>query len=71
MLVDFVRPKPCPIVSAHAVASADRLRYSLVDPWPGVLIVSLSTCIVAGQRIILVANVGRSDFILLSGLSKL
>ena len=53
------------------MASADRLRYSLVDPWPGVLIVSLSTCIVAGQRIILVANVGRSDFILLSGLSKL
>ena len=48
--VDLVRPKPCPIASVRAAASADQLRYYLVDPW--VLIVSLSTRIaVVGQHI--------------------
>ena len=47
--VDLVRPKPCPIASARAAASADRLRYYLVDTW--VLIVSLSTHIAVGQHI--------------------
>ena len=48
-LVNLVRPKPCPIASTHAAASADWLRYYLMDPW--VLIVSLSTHIAVGQGI--------------------
>ena len=49
MSVDLVRSKPCPIASACAAASLDRLRYYLTDPW--VLTASLSMRIAAGQRI--------------------